>query len=67
MNPTTRYELCFRSLQANGLGYTFACDRDGHVDMDAMGERLRLDYLYARTVIGREFAAPAVRPSDRLH
>jgi hypothetical protein len=66
MNTATRYELCFQPLLPDGRGCVFACDCDGHVDMDAMGERSRLNYLYARTVIGREFARPAVRASD-LH
>jgi len=32
----------------------------------AMSERVRLSYLYARTVVGRDFAQPAVEPAD-LH
>ena len=34
--------------------------------MDTMSERVRLSYLYARTVVGRDFAQPAVEPVD-LH
>lgn len=34
--------------------------------MDTMSERTRLNYLYARTVIGREASMPAVRRLD-LH
>jgi hypothetical protein len=60
------YELRFRSLFHEGRGYAFPCDRDGHVDMDAMSERSLLSYLYARTVVGRDFAHPAVEPAD-LH
>jgi hypothetical protein len=66
MNPSTHYELRFRSLADQGRGCAFPCDCDGHVDMDALGERARLNYLYARTVIGREFAMPAVQACD-LH
>jgi hypothetical protein len=36
------------------------------VDIDALGERARLNYFYARTVIGREFSIPAVQAGD-LH
>ena len=32
--------------------------------MDSLGERLLNSYLYARSVIGREFATPAVQASD---
>lgn len=59
-----RYELRFRSLFNEGRGYAFPCDAQGQVDMDSLGERLLSNYLYARSVIGREFATPAVQASD---
>lgn len=62
----TGYELRFQSLFHKGRGLAFPCDAKGHVDLDAMSERARLNYLYARTVIGREFATPDVRRQD-LH
>ena len=58
-----QYELRFQSLFDAGRGYAFPCDATGHVDMDAMGERARNSYLYARTVIGREFCMPKVQSS----
>ncbi len=61
--PHPRYELRFRSLFDEGRAYAFPCDAAGHVDMDGLSERARLNYLYARTVIGRELAMPAVQPS----
>ena len=57
------FELRFRSLFNEGRGYAFPCDAQGHVDMDALGDRLLNNYLYARSVIGREFATPAVQSS----
>jgi len=57
------FELRFRSLFNEGRGYAFPCDAQGRVDMDSLGERLLNNYLYARTVIGREFATPAVQAS----
>jgi len=57
------FELRFQSLFNEGRALAFPCDASGHVDMDAMSERALSNYLYARTVIGREFAMPAVRPS----
>jgi hypothetical protein len=57
------YELRFQSLFDEGRGYFFPCDAQGHVDIDSLSERARNNYLYARTVIGREFAVPAVQPS----
>jgi len=65
-HQTSCYELRFRSLFDEGRGYAFPCDALGHVDIDALGNRARLNYLYARTVVGREFATPAVHFSD-LH
>lgn len=52
--------LRFRSLFDEGRGYAFPCDPSGHVDMDALSRRALDNYLYARTVIGREFSMPAV-------
>jgi hypothetical protein len=54
------YELRFQSLFHDGRALSFPCDAQGHVDMDALSDRARHNYLYARTVVGREFATPAV-------
>jgi hypothetical protein len=68
MNLTTApqsvrdFELRFQCLFDTGRGYAFPCDAAGHVDLDALGERALNRYLYARTVIGREFAMPKVQP-----
>jgi hypothetical protein len=66
MEAATCYELRFQSLFDDGRGYAFPCDAQGRVDMDTMSERARLNYLYARTVIGRELSMPAIRRAD-LH
>ena len=60
------YELRFCSLFDLGRGYSFPCDEQGHVDLDGLSERARSNYFYARTLIGREVATPAVRRAD-LH
>jgi hypothetical protein len=57
----TRYELRFQSLFDGGRGFAFECDDMGHVDLDALSERARLNYFYARTVVGREVSMPALR------
>jgi hypothetical protein len=41
---------------------SFPCDEQGHVAMDSLSDRARENYLYARAVIGREYAYPLVRP-----
>lgn len=61
MNATA-FELRFSSLFQEGRALAFPCDAAGHVDLDALSERSRSNYYYARTVVGREFAMPAVCP-----
>lgn len=56
------YELRFRSLFKPGRGLSFDCDSSGNVDLDALSVRARDNYLYARTVIGREFFIPVIQP-----
>lgn len=57
------FELRFASLFHEGRGLAFPCDAAGQVDLDALSERARLNYFAARTLVGRDFAAPAVRPA----
>jgi len=59
-DSTPAYELRFQSLFDEGRALAFPCDAAGRVDMDRLPERARLNYLYARAVIGREFAFPGV-------
>jgi hypothetical protein len=60
------YQLRFRSLFDAGRGYAFPCDPAGHVDLDQMTDRARNNYLYARAMVGRELAVPAVELTE-LH
>lgn len=55
------YELRFQSLFRQGRGWTFPCDSDGHVDMDAMSDHTRDSYLFARALVGLEVAHPQVQ------
>ena len=57
-----RYELRFESLFKEGRSYAFPCDADGHVDLDALSETARRNYLFARTMMGRDYAMPKVQP-----
>jgi hypothetical protein len=56
------FALRFESLFHPGRGMAFPCDAAGRVELDALSERARHNYLYARAVVGREFATPAVVP-----
>ncbi len=58
--PASQFELQFRSLFTQGRGYAFPCDPQGQVDLDRLSERARNNYLYARAMVGRELATPAV-------
>lgn len=55
--------LHFQSLFSEGRALAFPCDAQGHVELDALSDRARHNYLYARAVVGREFAQPAVLPA----
>ena len=60
---TARYELRFVSLVDANRAYAFPCDEAGRVDMNVLSDRALINYLYARTVVGREFHGPSVRAS----
>ena len=53
------YEIRFNSLY-RGRGMCFPCDEKGEVELDALSDRARENYLYARAVVGVEFAYPPV-------
>ena len=54
------YQIRFQSLFMQGRALSFPCDRDGHVDMNALTPRAMDNYLFARAMVGREFATPAL-------
>ena len=54
------YLLCFHSLFKEGRSLSFPCDAEGRVAMDDLSERARANYLFARSVVGREYAIPFV-------
>lgn len=57
------FEVRFMSLFQQGRGMAFPCDARGRVDLDALSERARNNYLYARAMVGRDHAAPRVCPA----
>lgn len=66
LHSTNGFVLRFESLFHTGRALAFPCDAGGRVSLDALSERARNNYLYARAVVGREFAVPAVLCGD-LH
>lgn len=58
---TALFEIRYQSLFRDGRALTFPCDEQGRVHLDALTDRARENYLYARAVVGREYAFPAIR------
>ncbi len=54
------FELRFQSLFNAGRGLAFPCDAEGHVDLDGLSDMARENYLFARAVVGRDYATPQV-------
>ena len=64
MHPnTSAFLLRFQSLFDSGRGFAFPCDPQGRVDLDRLSDRARLNYLYARAMVGRELAMPEIAPA----
>lgn len=60
-----RFELRFQSLCDGEGTLSFPCDRQGRVELDAMTDYVRNNYLYARALVGMDFARPTVHPVER--
>ena len=54
------FELRFASLSMNAHGYAFPCDCQGRVDLDALSDRARECYLFARASVGFDLYCPVV-------
>jgi len=59
-----RYLLRFESLFHAGRGLCFPCDERGQVTLDQLSEQARENYLFARAVVGHEYATPVVQRCD---
>jgi len=55
-----RFEVRFSCLFKPGCALAFPCDDKGQVDLDALSEAARNNYLYARATVGREHCSPQV-------
>jgi hypothetical protein len=55
-----QFEIRYQSLFQEGRGLVFPCDAGGHVDLDTLSKRKRCNYLFARAMVGREYAAPNI-------
>jgi hypothetical protein len=61
LQTSAGFQLRFRSLHREGRGYAFPCDERGCVPMDALSERARNNYLFARAMVGRDYAPPELK------
>lgn len=57
------FEIQFQPLHHEGSLLRFPCDPQGHVDLDALSALDMEDYLFARALVGRDYARPAMVPS----
>ena len=68
MTPTAQtrfadlaFELRFDPLVAEQCPLSFPCDARGEVDLDELCDRSRREYMFAHTLIGRNFTLPVIR------
>jgi hypothetical protein len=55
-----RYELRYRSLFTAGRAFAFPCNALGEVPIDDLSASALDNYLYARAVVGLEYAFPSI-------
>ena len=65
LQTPTAFEIRFQSLIREGRAMVFPCDSCGVVDLDAMSAKARTHYLFARGMVGREYAMPLIQESIR--
>jgi hypothetical protein len=53
----------YSSLFDQSRALAFPCDARGRVPLDSLPQRARNNYLFARAMVGREFALPQVMPA----
>jgi hypothetical protein len=60
LSSSPTFQVRFASLFDTGRALAFPCDARGRVDLDALSEPLRDNYLYARAMVGRDYSMPLV-------
>lgn len=58
--PLAVFEVRYQSLLDEGRALAFPCDSEGRVNLDALCDRTKNNYLFARGMIGRHYATPRV-------
>ncbi len=52
------FQVRFKDLLGLGRELVFPCDSHGRVDLDALSERSREQYFFARAMVGRGYSPP---------
>ena len=60
MSVDAGYQIRFQSLFREGRALSFPCDSHGEVDLNGLTPHELDNYLFARAMVGREFATPAL-------
>jgi hypothetical protein len=61
---TQSFEVRFASLFTQGRALAFPCDAKGCVDLDALPDRAKNNYLFARAMVGRDYSTPCICQSS---
>lgn len=65
VSQVASFEVRFASLFDEHRALVFPCDARGAVDLDGLPPRARCNYLFARAMVGRDFATPRVAETAR--
>lgn len=62
---TASHQILYHPLATAGRALSFPCDAAGRVNLDDLSNRARENYLFARAVVGRDFAFPVITEAGR--
>jgi hypothetical protein len=60
VHDSRAYQIRYESLFMQGRALSFPCNPRGEVDLNALTPRAKDNYLFARAMVGREFATPSL-------
>lgn len=58
------FQIRFIDLLGFGRELVFPCDSHGRVDLDALSERAREQYFFARAMVGRGYSPPHLEGNE---
>ncbi len=59
-SPDFSHALHYLALVDGHRCYDFPCDVTGRVELDRLSDEQRIDFLYAKHLVGLEFRSPCV-------